>query len=135
MGISFALTGGDRPEAEKARGFTTMEKLPGWWKALPDPGLEMENRSYASRASHGGIHVGPCHHGIGISGGSGQRNGYNKNPYGRIYNIVQHPTIGPPFLMNTYRGFQGRGFMQERPMPNLKKRSTLAAGFPDVERG
>ena len=44
----------------------------------------------------------------------------NKNPFGRIYNIVQHPTIGPPFLdEHTIVDSNGtRGFMQERSMPN-----------------
>ena len=44
----------------------------------------------------------------------------NENPIGRIYNIVQHPTIGPPFLdEKTIVDSNGtRGFMQERPMPN-----------------
>lgn len=44
----------------------------------------------------------------------------NENPIGRIYNIVQHPTIGGPFLNgNTIVDSNGtRGFMQERSMPN-----------------
>ena len=44
----------------------------------------------------------------------------NENPIGRIYNIVQHPTIGGPFLNeNTIVDSNGtRGFMQERPLPN-----------------
>ncbi len=44
----------------------------------------------------------------------------NVNPIGRIYNLVQHPTIGPPFLdRETIVDSNGtRGFMQERPMPN-----------------
>lgn len=44
----------------------------------------------------------------------------NENPIGRIYNIVQHPTIGPPFLnKGTIVDSNGtRGFMQERPLPN-----------------
>lgn len=44
----------------------------------------------------------------------------NLNPIGRIYNIVQHPTIGGPFLNeHTIVDSNGtRGFMQERSMPN-----------------
>jgi hypothetical protein len=44
----------------------------------------------------------------------------NTRHLGRIYNIVQHPTIGPPFLdETTLVDSKGtRGFMQERPMPN-----------------
>jgi hypothetical protein len=44
----------------------------------------------------------------------------NENPIGRVYNIVQHPTIGGPFLRETTRVDTNavRGFMQERPMPN-----------------
>ncbi len=43
----------------------------------------------------------------------------NTRHLGRIYNIVQHPTIGPPFLdEGTIVDANGtRGFMQERPMP------------------
>jgi hypothetical protein len=44
----------------------------------------------------------------------------NTRHLGRIYNIVQHPTIGPPFLdESTIVDANGtRGFMQETPMPN-----------------
>jgi len=44
----------------------------------------------------------------------------NNNPIGRIYNIVQHPTIGGLFLdEDTIVDANGtRGFMQDRPMPN-----------------
>ncbi|MEE3259245.1 MAG: hypothetical protein VX293_08540 [Candidatus Latescibacterota bacterium] len=43
----------------------------------------------------------------------------NTRHLGRIYNIVQHPTIGPPFLdESTVVDANGtRGFMQETPMP------------------
>ena len=43
----------------------------------------------------------------------------NTRHLGRIYNIVQHPTIGPPFLdESTIVDANGtRGFMQETPMP------------------
>ena len=44
----------------------------------------------------------------------------NTNPFGRIYNIVQHPTIGGPFLDEStiVDTNATRGFMQERAMPN-----------------
>lgn len=44
----------------------------------------------------------------------------NQNKLGRLYNIVQHPTIGPPFLdEQTLVDANGRkGFMQGSPMPN-----------------
>ncbi len=44
----------------------------------------------------------------------------NQNKLGRLYNMVQHPTIGPPFLdEHTLVDANGRkGFMQSSPMPN-----------------
>lgn len=44
----------------------------------------------------------------------------NNNKLGRLYNMVQHPTIGPPFLdEKTLVDANGRkGFMQSSPMPN-----------------
>lgn len=44
----------------------------------------------------------------------------NTNKLGRLYNIVQHPTIGPPFLdERTVVDANGRrGFMQGSPLPN-----------------
>lgn len=44
----------------------------------------------------------------------------NQNKLGRLYNMVQHPTIGPPFLdEHTLVDANGsKGFMQHRPMPN-----------------
>jgi hypothetical protein len=44
----------------------------------------------------------------------------NTNPIGRIYNIVQHPTIGGPFLDEStiVDTNATRGFMQERSLPN-----------------
>lgn len=43
----------------------------------------------------------------------------NTNPIGRIYNMVQHPTIGGPFLdeQTVVDTNATRGFMQETPMP------------------
>jgi hypothetical protein len=44
----------------------------------------------------------------------------NRNQLGRIYNMVQHPTIGPPFLdEHTVVDSNARkGFMQSSPLPN-----------------
>ncbi|MBM3460405.1 MAG: hypothetical protein FJX77_17935 [Armatimonadetes bacterium] len=44
----------------------------------------------------------------------------NRNRLGRIYNMVQHPTIGSPFLDPDTRvdASAGRGFMQSSPLPN-----------------
>ena len=44
----------------------------------------------------------------------------NRNKLGRIYNMVQHPTIGPPFLdEDTLVDSNARkGFMQTSPLPN-----------------
>jgi hypothetical protein len=44
----------------------------------------------------------------------------NRNRLGRAYNMVQHPTIGPPFLDDTVvvDSNAARGFMQSSPMPN-----------------
>lgn len=44
----------------------------------------------------------------------------NQNKLGRLYNMVQHPTIGPPFLdeQTTVDANGCKGFMQHRPLPN-----------------
>src|ERR1700676_2318117 len=44
----------------------------------------------------------------------------NRNKLGRIYNMVQHATIGPPFLDETtvVDSNAQRGFMQSNPLPN-----------------
>lgn len=44
----------------------------------------------------------------------------NESPLGRVYNMVQHPTIGPPFLDESVvvDSNARRGFMQASPMPN-----------------
>lgn len=44
----------------------------------------------------------------------------NRNKIGRIYNWVQHPTIGPPFLDATVvvDANAREGFMQDSPLPN-----------------
>lgn len=49
----------------------------------------------------------------------------NQRPLGRIYNMVQHPTIGPPFLDETtvVDANARRGFMQSSPLPNPEEPS------------
>jgi hypothetical protein len=44
----------------------------------------------------------------------------NRNKLGRIYNMVQHATIGPPFLDETtvVDSNAQKGFMQSSPLPN-----------------
>jgi hypothetical protein len=44
----------------------------------------------------------------------------NNNKLGRVYNMVQHPTIGPPFLDETtvVDANARQGFMQSSPLPN-----------------
>lgn len=51
----------------------------------------------------------------------------NTRHIGRIYNIVQHPTIGPPFLDETtvVDANGTRGFMQETPAPHFEKPEVL----------
>jgi hypothetical protein len=43
----------------------------------------------------------------------------NRNKMGKIYNMVQHPTIGPPFLdeRTLVDSNASRGFLQSSPMP------------------
>jgi len=43
----------------------------------------------------------------------------NRNKMGKVYNMVQHPTIGPPFLdeRTLVDSNARRGFMQSSPMP------------------
>lgn len=47
----------------------------------------------------------------------------NRNRLGRIFNIVQHPTIGPPFLDLRTRvdAGAGKGFMQSSPLPDPER--------------
>ena len=49
----------------------------------------------------------------------------NENPLGRIYNAVQHPTVGPPFLdATTIVDCNGRrGFAQGGPLPSPEEPS------------
>ncbi len=50
----------------------------------------------------------------------------NQNKLGKVYNMVQHPTIGPPFLdEDTLVDANARqGFMQSSPLPNPEQPST-----------
>ena len=115
---------GSASEAEKARGFTNHgEATQVWWEALPESGAGDGRSSARMRAElpMAGIHV---ERRAFMESGSPvvlvEEIVANKNPFGRIYNIVQHPTIGPPFLdEHTIVDSNGtRGFMQERSMPN-----------------
>jgi hypothetical protein len=47
----------------------------------------------------------------------------NRNKLGRIFNMVQHPTIGPPFLDEETRvdASAGRGLMQSSPLPDPER--------------
>lgn len=47
----------------------------------------------------------------------------NRNHLGRIFNMVQHPTIGPPFLdvRTQVDAGAGRGFMQSSPLPDPER--------------
>ncbi|HYO82273.1 MAG TPA: hypothetical protein VES20_12790 [Bryobacteraceae bacterium] len=59
----------------------------------------------------------------------------NTNQLGRIYNMVQHPTIAPPFLdEHTLVDSNGtRGFMQSSPLPDPER---IAVSWPyAVENG
>lgn len=50
----------------------------------------------------------------------------NRNPLGRPYNMVQHPTIGPPFLDASVvvDSNARRGFSQSNPLPNPEEPSS-----------
>ena len=66
----------------------------------------------------------------------------NNNALGRIYNMVQHPTIGPPFLdeSTVVDANARKGFMLSSPMPNPEEPAVywpqaLDAGMPvDMRR-
>jgi hypothetical protein len=51
----------------------------------------------------------------------------NQNRLGKIYNMVQHPTIGPPFLDETtvVDSNARRGFMQSSPLPDPEEPSVF----------
>lgn len=51
----------------------------------------------------------------------------NRNKLGKVYNMVQHPTIGPPFLDETtiVDSNARRGFMQSSPLPNPEEPSVV----------
>ena len=51
----------------------------------------------------------------------------NRNKLGRVYNMVQHPTIGPPFLDETVvvDSNATKGFMQGGKMPNPENPSVV----------
>ncbi|MBZ5593303.1 MAG: hypothetical protein LAP39_13760 [Acidobacteriia bacterium] len=49
----------------------------------------------------------------------------NTGKLGRVYNMVQHPSIAPPFLDETtvVDANAGKGFMQSSPLPNPEERA------------
>jgi hypothetical protein len=51
----------------------------------------------------------------------------NRNKLGKVYNMVQHPTIGPPFLdeQTVVDSNARRGFMQSTPGPNFEEPSVF----------
>ena len=51
----------------------------------------------------------------------------NRNKLGRVYNMVQHPTVGPPFLDESVviDSNAGKGFMQGGAMPNPEEPSVV----------
>lgn len=51
----------------------------------------------------------------------------NRNRMGKVYNMVQHPTIGPPFLdaATLVDSNARRGFMQSSPMPTPEEPSVF----------
>lgn len=51
----------------------------------------------------------------------------NRNKMGKVYNMVQHPTIGPPFLdeRTLVDSNARRGFMQSSPMPTPEEPSVF----------
>jgi hypothetical protein len=51
----------------------------------------------------------------------------NRNKMGKVYNMVQHPTIGPPFLdeRTLVDSNARRGFMQSSPMPTPEEPAVL----------
>ncbi len=51
----------------------------------------------------------------------------NRNKLGRVYNMVQHPTLGPPFLDETVvvDSNAAKGFMQGGSMPNPEEPSVV----------
>lgn len=115
---------GSASEAEKALGMNQHgEASQVWWEVshemtsssgklnlrlrtrLPVAGLRVERSVFMNRNST----VATVHEWV-----------TNENPIGRIYNCVQHPSIGPPFLdESTLVDCNAtRGFMQDRSMPH-----------------
>ena len=57
----------------------------------------------------------------------------NFNKLGRVFNMVQHPTIGPPFLdeHTVVDANARRGFMQSSPLPNPEE---PAVSWPEARK-
>lgn len=118
---------GSASDAEKTHGMTNHgEATQVWWEGLPD-------RKPVERQVSVSLTADLPMAGISVERYARMQQGStvvlveevvtNTNPIGRIYNIVQHPTIGPPFLdTETVVDSNGtRGFMQNRPMPEPEK--------------
>lgn len=118
---------GSASDAEKSHGMTNHgEATQVWWEGLPD-------RKPVERQVSVGLVADLPMAGISVERYARMQQGStvvlveevvsNTNPIGRIYNIVQHPTIGPPFLdTETVVDSNGtRGFMQDRSMPEPEK--------------
>ena len=60
----------------------------------------------------------------------------NQNKLGRVYNMVQHPTIGPPFLDENVvvDSNATKGFAQSSPMPNPEEFSALWPHAPRADK-
>lgn len=60
----------------------------------------------------------------------------NQNKLGRVYNMVQHPTIGPPFLDESVvvDSNATKGFAQSSPMPNPEEFSALWPQAPREDK-
>lgn len=115
---------GSASDAEKANGLTNHgEASQVWWEVSQEP------------VSQGGVIEAILSARLPLAGLSVERtirlqenasvvsvteSVKNHNPFGRIYNLVQHPTVGGPFLdEDTIVDANGtRGFMQDRSMPN-----------------
>ena len=61
----------------------------------------------------------------------------NRNKLGRVYNMVQHPTVGPPFLdgtvvvdSNATKGFMQGGSMPDPEEPSVAWPTALTGGRP-----
>jgi hypothetical protein len=115
---------GSASDAEKAHGMTNHgEATQVWWEVSHEMTSRTgkANARLRARLPMAGLKVERSIHLFETSAVAlVQEYVTNGNPIGRIYNIVQHPTIGGPFLYEAtiVDTNATRGFMQESPMPN-----------------